>query len=64
MVLILTALQGPIFYKAGIEYSTPISDILSFVITGDFIHLITPAPPNDNSPAKHFDVNLGINATF
>ena len=59
-----TALQGPVFYKVGMEYSTPISDILSFVITGDFIHLITPSPPVENSPAKHFDVNLGLSATF
>jgi hypothetical protein len=59
-----TALQGPIFYKAGMEYSIPISDIFSFIITADFLHLITPAPPVENSPAKHFDVNLGLSATF
>jgi len=67
-----TTLNGPLFYKAGVSYSSPMTQSIALKTSADFFHMIPlntcSPPPSDSSnchgPSYHLDMNVGITFSY
>lgn len=56
--LLDTTLEGPYHWTVGATWRYRLTDLLSLVVGPDFLHLI------GDSPAYHFDLNVGVSLSF
>lgn len=56
--LLDTTLEGPFHWTLGVSWKLAFTDLMSLVVSPDFLHLI------GESPSYHFDLNVGMAFDF